>query len=415
MTRKSGLLRGLFASERGNVLAMTAFSLPVMIGSAGLATDTVQWMLWQRQLQQQADASAIAGAYSYARGSAADGEEGAREALAIDTQENIQFDRSRTVIAPGMTNVVEDGERYDRKEVSVFLSGRRALPFSGLFMAEPPVIRASAKAGVVHSGDFCVITFGRKSGVGITATGDARIDLGCGMASNGNGAAAIDGKGNVDKKVITTNLMTVGQIGGSEKFTASDVVQNGIPQPDPFADKTGAKPSPCASQTLPKRETVTPLQPGCFSDFDLGNGTYDLAPGTYYVDGDLKVNAQATLRGTGVTFVLAPTATVSIEGGATINLTAPETGEYANIVLFQRRQDGVTAPRSKINGGSSFHLTGAVYIPNGALEFNGGASADSNCVLLIADSVDFSGNADWRNRCSGGGDPVKGLQVRLLS
>jgi len=45
VTGKSGLLRGV-ALRQGSVLAMTAFSLPVMIGSARLIADTVRWMLW---------------------------------------------------------------------------------------------------------------------------------------------------------------------------------------------------------------------------------------------------------------------------------------------------------------------------------------------------------------------------------
>ena len=55
-------IRRLKRSERASVLAMAAFAMPVMIGAAGLATDITQCMLSQRQLRQQADAAALAGA-----------------------------------------------------------------------------------------------------------------------------------------------------------------------------------------------------------------------------------------------------------------------------------------------------------------------------------------------------------------
>jgi hypothetical protein len=33
---------------RGNVFVMAAAGIPVLIGAAGLATDTIQWYLWKR-------------------------------------------------------------------------------------------------------------------------------------------------------------------------------------------------------------------------------------------------------------------------------------------------------------------------------------------------------------------------------
>ena len=53
----------LWNDERGNMIVIAAASLPLLIGSAGLATDTIQWALWKRQLQRAADSAAIAGVY----------------------------------------------------------------------------------------------------------------------------------------------------------------------------------------------------------------------------------------------------------------------------------------------------------------------------------------------------------------
>src|SRR3954471_5891301 len=59
-------LRDLFSSERGNVLVIGAAVLPLLIGSAAFAVDTIQIAVWKRQLQRAADSSAIAGAYALA-------------------------------------------------------------------------------------------------------------------------------------------------------------------------------------------------------------------------------------------------------------------------------------------------------------------------------------------------------------
>ena len=59
--RLAAIFRSLITDERGNVLAMTAVGLPLLLGCAGLAVDTIQWVSAKRELQSAADAAAIAG------------------------------------------------------------------------------------------------------------------------------------------------------------------------------------------------------------------------------------------------------------------------------------------------------------------------------------------------------------------
>ena len=53
----------IWHDKRGNAMIIAAAALPLLIGSAGLATDTIQWALWKRQLQRAANSAAIAGVY----------------------------------------------------------------------------------------------------------------------------------------------------------------------------------------------------------------------------------------------------------------------------------------------------------------------------------------------------------------
>lgn len=43
---------GLIGDRAGNLAAMTALLMPVLIGAAGLASDTIQWTLVRRALQR---------------------------------------------------------------------------------------------------------------------------------------------------------------------------------------------------------------------------------------------------------------------------------------------------------------------------------------------------------------------------
>ena len=54
----------LIKDKRGNALILAGAALPLVIGSAGLASDTIQWALWKRQLQRAADSAALAGTYA---------------------------------------------------------------------------------------------------------------------------------------------------------------------------------------------------------------------------------------------------------------------------------------------------------------------------------------------------------------
>ena len=64
------LLKKLWRDRRGNALAIAGAALPLIIGSAGLASDTIQWALWKRQLQRAADCAALAGVYGKVAGKA---------------------------------------------------------------------------------------------------------------------------------------------------------------------------------------------------------------------------------------------------------------------------------------------------------------------------------------------------------
>ena len=61
-------LRDLISSERGNVFVVAAAVMPLLLGSAAFAVDTIQLSVWKRQLQRAADSSAIAGAYAVSLG-----------------------------------------------------------------------------------------------------------------------------------------------------------------------------------------------------------------------------------------------------------------------------------------------------------------------------------------------------------
>src|SRR5262245_43851800 len=78
--------RKLWRDKRGNALVIAGAALPLVLGSAGLASETIQWTLCKRQLQSAADSSAIAGVYQIAE--AAGARTGVTDAVNLDLSYN---------------------------------------------------------------------------------------------------------------------------------------------------------------------------------------------------------------------------------------------------------------------------------------------------------------------------------------
>jgi Flp pilus assembly protein TadG len=58
------ILRKIWQDRCGNALIIAGASLPLLVGAAGLGSDTIQWVLWKRELQRAADTAALSGAYA---------------------------------------------------------------------------------------------------------------------------------------------------------------------------------------------------------------------------------------------------------------------------------------------------------------------------------------------------------------
>ena len=148
-----GFIRKLLKDRRGNTLAIAGACLPLVVGAAGLATDTIQWTLWKRQLQRAADSAAIAGVYDH---SDSNGDTATVPATVThDTSLNLHtwmgLKSGYPVVAyPADTGVMQ-------YQVKVTLAVQQPLPFSSLFMSKqnspslPRSARSVARASAARS------------------------------------------------------------------------------------------------------------------------------------------------------------------------------------------------------------------------------------------------------------------------
>lgn len=411
-------LKKLFRNEKGNALIIAAAGMPLLIGFAGLANDTIQWSLWKRQLQRQADSAAIAGVY--ARFAGQNLNTAVTRDLAKNSRTGISFETGYPVVTP-----LASTPQFEYM-VQVQLAVRQQLPFSKFFTTEAPLIQANATAGGKEVGKYCVVSLENTSTTGITAGGNTSVDFGCGMITNSVSMDAAIAFGS--SVVKATPVAAVGGLDTTDNWASgTSLLPFTIPQPDPFE---GVEPPPvpsgCTSFSDGPNSTtsITALQsdgvtPRCFTDMTI-KGNVTLAAGTYVITGDMKINSGAKVTCDGCTFVLTDnpasgTGTVDINGGAELNLKAPGTGPYAGLLFYQNR--AAPSTMSKINGNSNSFLQGAFYFPNSEVEYTGTAGLEFECVLLVVRRVTFMGNSKLKNNCppTSGVPDVTGHHVRLVA
>lgn len=443
-----GFLRKLWRDRRGNALVIAGAALPLMVGSAGIASDTIQWVLWQRQLQRVADSAAMAGVYAIVAGK----DVGTcsnitsptySDPVAYDIHKNSDITSDSNVTCTVTNPPAAGSYSADEDAVKVSLSMHRKLSFSSMFMLTEPTISASATATIVPSGHYCVVSLENTSTTGITATGNATVDLGCGMITNSTSLTAAVATGSSD--VTASPIAAVGGINASDNWGSGTVLQPfTLAQDDPFADVD--PPTPTGCQKFSQWDTGNNNKPGGTVDLTsklTAGGTYcikessgtltiqgnvTLPSGVYVLDStSLKMtDNNASLTCHDCVFIMTTSGTdmskigtVSLQGGK-LDLSNWTGDTYTGLMFYQdRRAQTCTSSQCQnlINGNSSSTLQGAAYFPSQQLTFNGTAGMTTDCLQLVARNVSYSGNMDISNTCSStsGAHDFTGKKVRLVA
>ena len=444
----------LWNDDRGNALILFGASLPLLVGAAGIATDTIQWTLWKRQLQRAADSGAIAGVYTRIK---TDTETAVQTAVTSDLAINNHVAIPLQTGYPQISRPADDGDK--KKQVTVVLRISKSLPFSSMFMTAATNIRATATAASVPgAGEFCVLaTDESASKTGLEITGSTYLDLGnCSLmtnskhpsqaASNGNTGGGNNG---TNSTVKAKSLAAQGGVKYSNNWGVTDYDPNSPKIIDPFGPD-GAQPLPnpessdCTAgkavttdmsknQSYPMDRTSmdTAGQTVCFNGGQglKVQGELKLASNVTYIinGGDLDMSsASASIICDKCTIIMtkfgdpANTGYVKITGG-TLSITAPtDDGTYKGVSIYQdRRATDDPTKTNQINGNNGASITGAVYFANRSLLYNGGSKTVAACMQIVSKRVTFSGDSNFKltSEC-----PLKGMtpigggqRVRLVA
>ncbi len=139
------------------------------------------------------------------------------------------------------------------------------------------------------------------------------------------------------------------------------------------------------------------IKPGIYSQISVsGNGSLTMNSGLYIIEGGgFGVSGNGNVKGSGVTIFNAGSnypgtggsyGSITISGNGSFNLSAPTTGTYAGIVIFQSRDNTKTVTLS----GNASGMSGIVYAPAAQLAESGNAQLNASAIV---DTLSASGNS----------------------
>jgi len=363
----SNLLREFFRSRDGNLTITLALAAIPLIGAIGMAVDLSKANDVKTQLQKSLDAAVLAGVAQVSA-------EQVSTATAVFTGDYLP---KHTTAATSAFTQNADNSLSGTASTSVNVSFLSVLGISSV----PVTAAATAMPGAQPMSNVCILLVNQLDYQALLVNSGAQINApSCEIhvASTQSPAAIFNTTLNV--KRICIKGSTIIKNGGANPPAVTSCATIS----DPFAGKLPTVTAGTCIYQSPLSGNVT-LNPGTYCggiNFN-GSGTLTLNPGLYVLkSGSMILNSGWTVNGTGVTFYFADQGSyIQFNGNVTANLSAPTSGGYANILIFE--PTGLGNTQLAINGTSGSSFTGLLYLPSRDVTINSVSNVSSNSITMV--------------------------------
>lgn len=275
--------------------------------------------------------------------------------------------------------------------------------------------RAVAAAGLTSPTCICLEA---TSGVGLDMSGGAHLSAsGCGTTVNSDDSAAVKIVGSAEVSGLSLGIFSStwsagpnvhdgGSIDSATKVINPIATRCSPPLPKvPTTDFSKCMGDPLNGGAYGNGGSAYTVGPGlgpdplytknqstadgnlvCYNSLNVGaNGDkVTLNPGIYVINGGqlhftYGANNASNLGGNGVFFYLRGNASLVIDNGANVNLTAPTSGAYSGVVIFQ---DPADTQAMSIAGGSNTSFNGSIYAPSSDVTLSNGSNTAIDADLV---------------------------------
>lgn len=374
-------LAGSFSRSRsGSVAMLFALAAVPVIASIGAALDFASASVLKSRLQHAVDEGALVAARNAGLTQAA------RQQLA---QSSVITNMGPS--ASGMSLTVAETEPSSglyqvNGTLTVPTTIMRIMNISSTIVSAKATASIGA-AGAQSSTSVCLLALSTTASPGLLANSSVVINApSCeiDVASTGWPAATFNGGDSFSvSKLCVAGKQILNNAGSIPALSTSCPVAS-----DPFAGKLPAvSVGACTVSNQNYSGNVT-LSPGVYcGGFNFnGSGTVNFNPGLYVFKGaSWNINSGWTMNGNGVTFYFADSSYMQINGGVTANLTAPTSGTYANILMYE--PSGLPQSGFTINGQAGHSFQGLIYLPSRNITFNSMSNVTSDALTIVVNSV----------------------------
>ena len=401
--------------ESGQTLILFVLALGVLLGMAAMTIDVGLAYVARRDMQNAADAAALAGADAILEGQSSVLAANAARDLALQNgYDNAAADVTVTINVPP-TSGPHSG---DSDFIEVFIAHPiDTILASAVGKTTPFDVSARAVAGIDRTPKpYSIITLSQTACQSMQFNGQVHLTIiDAGTLTNSEctvGAFSTNGTINVATAAnhVVGGWHMTGNSGDvslpPSRAGHFDDPLIGVPVPTP----TSAPVQTCP--TFPGKPGTVTLQPGVYDCTIDPQGQWGLEfePGDYYITGGIVINGggnvsfgeglyflqgegltitgNGVVTGDGVTFYI-DEGQVTLTGTSDTQLTAPTSGTYEGIVIFQNRTLTSTV---NMSGGAIADGWGAVYAAGAQIHLVG--NTGSTLHQFISDSFLMDGNSN---------------------
>lgn len=348
--------------DRGTVAVIFSVSLAVLFGVCGVALDYSRAASAERRLAAATDAAALAAA-------------GVQEASRVDTAMRLFASNYAGTVQPQVESAGDTVTVSARDQITTTLS--QVLGTDHL----PVVARSVARAAAANIAPQCILLL-EPAATGLYVNSDSRLDADCGIQVNSMHATeALLANSNAHVVAARTHVSGTSRLNAGS--TVAPLPADGkSAQADPLLDLPEPATGACnfTDFTVNTGQSVT-MTPGVYCGNTVINSgaTATLQAGHFtFRDGEFLINSMSRVTGSEVMLYFTGTnARLNVNSDSELQITAPASGVYAGILVFQSRTTATTdAPAFTINSDGITRVEGTIYLPRGVFIVNSQSTAN---------------------------------------
>ncbi|MCB1505998.1 MAG: Tad domain-containing protein [Hyphomicrobiaceae bacterium] len=351
----------------------------IVVSIGGLAIDYSRATSLQSRLQAALDAAVIAGA----KANPSD-----RNTIA----ESVFEENMRAVDMKGLTS------KFHSQNATVFLGSAEAYvdaPFLGILGVSKLTVNKTATAVLSTGGKVCILVLDASAAQAFLVNSGANVespDCEVHVRSTASPAAIFNASSDIETQRLCIAGTSIIDNGGYHPNLALGCTTIGDPYAGQFPEPST---SSCDYSNLNINGGAVNLKPGVYCGWTNFNAAPDVTfdQGVYIIkDGGWNVNG-GNWSGSGVTFYYADQSKIQFNSAVAATLTAPTSGSYANVIMFEKA--GLARSPFVVDDSRGFNLTGLIYLPSRDTIFNSASNMEVKNFALVVNTLILD-DTNWK-------------------